>query len=176
MVEVRSDLLGATAEATLEAVHALGVVLQAQGHFDLARQKLSTCLDRRHALLGETHPDTLAVRADLANVLQELGNGRHAAKEHRRIFDIRERTLGPMHQATLDSLIQLGWSLKAIDEFEEAEHCFREAVARATSGPRERVAPSLAALNGLAMVLEARGRLPRGTGGACGTHATRLRK
>jgi serine/threonine-protein kinase len=102
------------------ALHSLGYVLQKQGRYQEAREKLTQALELRQKLLGPEHPESATTLQLLGHVNWWLGNYEQALVESERALAVKTKALGPEHPETIAALNTTAAVLRDVGQYEEA--------------------------------------------------------
>lgn len=150
------DSAGAEPERRLLALNDLTRLLQDEGGFVRAEQRLREALSGWERLRGQDDEQTLGIASNLALVLLHLDRHDEAEGLMRDTVARRTRTLGPAHPSTLSSRNTLAGALRGSPErLAEAEREYRSILAEDPDPASE---TSLSALHNLAAVLTHHGR------------------
>ncbi|OAG43666.1 hypothetical protein AYO21_02252 [Fonsecaea monophora] len=127
--EIRAALLGSGAEATLDSLGLMALVLRHRGKYEEAEEIYRRELAGSEKALGVDHPDTLTSVNNLALVLRSRGKYEEAEEMYRRALVGMEKALGVDHPSTLTSINNLGSVLQSRGKYEEAEAIHRRVLA-----------------------------------------------
>eukprot|EP00300_Choanocystis_sp_HF-7_P015086 c18930_g1_i3.p1 GENE.c18930_g1_i3~~c18930_g1_i3.p1 ORF type:complete len:489 (+),score=114.63 c18930_g1_i3:36-1502(+) len=124
VLERRRALLGPDHPTTLESVHNMGVLYQAQGRTAEALSVHKLCLDLRKEKLGPVHPHTLDSLHNLAVSLQADGKLEQAENLLAECVDGKRLKYGDDHPSTLTTSDKLAAVLFAQGKLHEAERWY----------------------------------------------------
>ncbi len=130
-IAMQRKLRGPDSVQESDSVCTLGDILRHKGKLDEAESACRECLAMRRRLLDNDSTDVAWALNTLSIVLQNANKLPEAEATAREALAIHRRIYGDEHPATAANLSQLGFVLNAgsADRFEEAESCFRSALA-----------------------------------------------
>jgi tetratricopeptide (TPR) repeat protein len=140
-------------------LNSLGVVLHAQGDFDVARPYFDRALAICEKALGPNHLETAISLNNLGGLLDSQGDFAGARPYYERALAIREKALGRDHPDTATSLNNLGYLLQSQGDFAGARPYYERALAiRETALGRDHLDTGTS-VNNLGYLLRVQGHL-----------------
>ena len=123
------QLLGADAEATLEALNDLGTWTQAAGDAEAALPLFELALQERRRISGTDHPETAAAMHNLQLALLRLGRLDQASSMAEAALALRRKVLPATHRDLARSLGALAVVRARQDRMDEARRLREEGIA-----------------------------------------------
>ncbi|KAL6714253.1 hypothetical protein ACLMJK_007676 [Lecanora helva] len=146
-------------EATLDAVHLLGLLYADQGKLAEAEKMYERALDGKEKVLGPEHTSTLQTVNNLGNLYADQGKLAEAEKMYERALDGKEKVLGPEHISILNTVNNLGNLYANQGKLAEAEKMYE----RALDGKEKALGPehtsTLDTVNNLGNLYKNQGKL-----------------
>ena len=127
-LEARERLLGPEHHHTLITIGHLGGLYEAKGDYEQAMVFFNRNLEASERRLGPGHPDANGCRFSLAKLLSNQGRYSESIPMRRLELSIAEKHDGRQAAGTLNSIHQLAKDLYCIDEQQESELLYREAL------------------------------------------------
>jgi tetratricopeptide (TPR) repeat protein len=120
-MEVRSKLLGAESDETLNSMAMVGSVYNLAGRWEAAEELEIQVLETSKRRLGADHPNTLTSMANLASTYRKQGRWEEAEELEVQVMEMSKRRLGADHPNTLTSMANLASTYRKQGRWEAAE-------------------------------------------------------
>lgn len=121
--------LGGDERLSASLDHAVGVVLQAAGRYDEARQRLESALAVRRRLFGPSHPAVAETLTQLGFVLRDLARFEEGRGVLEEALVLRESIYGAQHPSLAMTLNQLGGVYRRLGDFDRSLQMHQRALA-----------------------------------------------
>jgi tetratricopeptide (TPR) repeat protein/predicted Ser/Thr protein kinase len=120
---------GADDPRVQQARSGIAAIYAATGDLDAAASEFRALLASHQREHGSRHPATLTARLHLGDVLSSQGRTEAAAAELQRVVDDARATFEPDHLLLGDALIKLGYELRGLRRYAQADAALLEAIA-----------------------------------------------
>jgi serine/threonine protein kinase/Tfp pilus assembly protein PilF len=157
-LEIRRRELGADHADTLTSMHALGILLHAQGDYAQAEPEIREALEGFRRVLGSDHPSTLTALGSMGYLRRSQFRFEESEACYREALEGQRRVLGAAHLETLTTLNNLGSLLMAQGKRAQAAPLFLEALEGFRAAHGSKHPDTLMAMNNAGSVLHAEGR------------------
>ena len=155
----RREILGKEHPDTLNSIHNMGSLLEAQGKLTEAEPHFREALETRRRVLGNEHPDTLGSINNMGVLLEAQGKLTEAEQYFREALETRRRALGNEHPETLNSMNNMGTLLHNQGKLIEAEPYYREALETRRRALGDEHPDTLTSMNNIGTLLSDQGKL-----------------
>ena len=156
--ELWRDLLGADAEATIQALEGRASQAAHSGNMELAQSLLEEVISLRMKVHGPNKAETIAARSSLFYLFKFEGRYEEAAALMRELYPEVCAIYGPDHVESNNILVNLAGVLRMLGDYEEAEEVAKELVKRSTERLGSTHDLTLGVVNLLAHVYKDQGR------------------
>ena len=156
---IRSRLVGADAQDTINALTMVGSSRYKRGQYDEAERMWKQVLERTRANLGTNDRVYLVALSNYSSVLAALGRWKEAEVTTREALDASRRLFGETSSRAVTSMANLGAILQMVDKPAEAQTYYRAAIEESRKQRGADHPGTLVYMSNLAESLEDQGKL-----------------
>jgi tetratricopeptide (TPR) repeat protein len=160
-LHLRKSTLGESHLDTIQAMHELASIWQAQGHYIKAEPLRAQVLELRKTVLREKHPDTIRAMNNLASTWQAQGYLGKAELLQMQVLELRKTVLGEKHPDTIRAMSNLAWTWQAQGNLGKAEQLQTQVLELRKTVLGEKHPDTIVAMNNLASTWQAQGHLDK---------------